>query len=235
MATKIGRTVPEPRKPPRQERSRQLVGAVIEAAIEILGRQTSPSGFSMRKLAERAGVGIGSIYDYFADRDALLNAVVDRLTDDNFKRLEASFPAELPLREALVRLFDATFDLYWGNETLTLVATEAITRFGQGKQIVAVRDRFLRFVTARIASELRGIDQEEVRVRVETMTDMAFGILISNLYRPLDGAAKAERKARAREIAQRAFLHELEQLRASCDRQPERAPTDAAQVLARTD
>ncbi len=208
------------RKAPRQARSRQLVGAVVEAAIEILSRPPSegrggdPSeGFSMRKLAERAGVGIGSVYDYFSDRDALLDAVVDRITEENFRRLEASFPEGVPLEDALVLLFDATFDLYWGNETLTRVATETITRLGRGRHIVAVRDRFLDLVVARIVRESPPLDAELVRVRVETIADMVFGLLLSDLYRPLDAAAKGARRAIARTVARRAVIGELQALR----------------------
>jgi AcrR family transcriptional regulator len=69
------RTVP--RKKPRQERSRATVDAILEATAHILVAH----GFedtTTRQVAERAGVSIGSLYQYFPSKEALITALVDR-------------------------------------------------------------------------------------------------------------------------------------------------------------
>lgn len=69
------RTVP--RKKPRQERSRATVEAILEAAAHILVAH----GFeatTTRQVAERAGVSIGSLYQYFPSKEALITALVER-------------------------------------------------------------------------------------------------------------------------------------------------------------
>ena len=56
---------------PRQSRSRATVDAILEAAAQLLEAAGEP-GFNTNAIAERAGVGIGSIYRYFPDKQEIL-------------------------------------------------------------------------------------------------------------------------------------------------------------------
>ncbi|MFN7399386.1 MAG: TetR/AcrR family transcriptional regulator [Sandaracinobacter sp.] len=56
---------------PRQSRSRATVDAILEAAAQVLENEGEP-GFNTNAVAERAGVGIGSIYRYFPDKQEIL-------------------------------------------------------------------------------------------------------------------------------------------------------------------
>src|SRR3954447_10769421 len=72
MAPKL-RTVP--RKSPRQDRSRATVDAILEAAARVLVKQ----GFertTTNRVAEAAGVSVGSLYQYFPSQEALVAALV---------------------------------------------------------------------------------------------------------------------------------------------------------------
>lgn len=63
------------RKSPIQQRSRATVATIMQAAAQVLQRR-GYTGFTTNHVAERAGVSIGSIYQYFPDKDALLTAMV---------------------------------------------------------------------------------------------------------------------------------------------------------------
>jgi AcrR family transcriptional regulator len=65
------------RRRPRQARSRATWEAIVEAAAQILERR-GPAGFNTNEVAERAGVSIGTLYQYFADKHALLAAAARR-------------------------------------------------------------------------------------------------------------------------------------------------------------
>lgn len=67
------------RKRPLQARSRETVGAIIEAAARILESQ-GLDGFTTNAVAEKAGVSIGTLYQYFPDKDALLGSLIARET-----------------------------------------------------------------------------------------------------------------------------------------------------------
>jgi AcrR family transcriptional regulator len=67
----------DPRKPPLQSRSTETVNAVLEAAARILERYGF-EGYTTNAIAERAGVSIGSLYQYFPGKDAVTVALIER-------------------------------------------------------------------------------------------------------------------------------------------------------------
>jgi len=67
----------EPRKLPAQSRSAATVNAVLEAAARILERHGF-EGYTTNAVAERAGVSIGSLYQYFPSKDAVTVALIER-------------------------------------------------------------------------------------------------------------------------------------------------------------
>ena len=66
-----------PRKSASQERSRSTVDALLEATTRILIKEGYDRA-STNRIAEVAGVSIGSLYQYFPSKEALVAAVVDR-------------------------------------------------------------------------------------------------------------------------------------------------------------
>lgn len=59
------------RRQPKQARSSDLVGAILEAAIQVLAKEGARR-FTTTRVAERAGVSVGSIYQYFPNKAAIL-------------------------------------------------------------------------------------------------------------------------------------------------------------------
>ena len=65
------------RREPQQVRSRETVERLVAAAREVLLRR-GWDGATTNHIAAAAGVGPGSFYQYFADKEAILGEVVDR-------------------------------------------------------------------------------------------------------------------------------------------------------------
>ncbi|EJL93780.1 TetR family transcriptional regulator [Pantoea sp. GM01] len=59
------------RKRPKQARSNELVSAILQAATQVL-EQEGATRFTTARVAERAGVSIGSLYQYFPNKAAIL-------------------------------------------------------------------------------------------------------------------------------------------------------------------
>ncbi len=59
------------RKSPRQARSNELVNAILQAAVQVL-EQEGAQRFTTARVAERAGVSVGSLYQYFPNKAAIL-------------------------------------------------------------------------------------------------------------------------------------------------------------------
>jgi AcrR family transcriptional regulator len=96
------------RKRPRQARSERLVATILEAAIRVLAREGAQR-FTTARVAETAGVSVGSLYQYFPNKESILfrlqtdewrqtTALIDGILDD--KTLEP-----LERLRAVVRAF----------------------------------------------------------------------------------------------------------------------------------
>ena len=59
------------RKAPRQARSNELVKAILQAAVQVL-EEEGAQRFTTARVAERAGVSVGSLYQYFPNKGAIL-------------------------------------------------------------------------------------------------------------------------------------------------------------------
>lgn len=97
-----------PRKQPRQARSTRLVADILEAAARVLVRDGARR-FTTARVAERAGISVGSLYQYFPNKEAILfrlQAEEWQQTMDQFRRIfgDAALPPLERLRAA-VRMF----------------------------------------------------------------------------------------------------------------------------------
>ncbi|MCV7224520.1 TetR/AcrR family transcriptional regulator [Mycolicibacterium komossense] len=67
----------KPRAAPRQQRSRETYERVLDVAAEIFA-ECGYTGTTTNRVAEAAGISIGTLYHYIADKDALLYALAER-------------------------------------------------------------------------------------------------------------------------------------------------------------
>src|SRR5580698_2073193 len=70
----------EPRKSPVQARSAASVDAILEATVQVL-LQVGKERLTTTRVAARAGVSVGTLYQYFPNKSALLQAVLRRHFD----------------------------------------------------------------------------------------------------------------------------------------------------------
>lgn len=102
------------RKKPSQARSTQLVADILEAAIRVLVRDGAPR-FTAARVAETAGISVGSLYQYFPNKEAILfrlQAEEWRQTMDQLERIlgDASVPPPERLKTAVEVYFRSECD-----------------------------------------------------------------------------------------------------------------------------
>lgn len=101
-----------PRKSPRQERSRATLDAIMQAATYILV-EAGWEAFTTNAIAERAGVNIGSLYQYFPNKEAILSELRERHVKETRQKLLTSLPllsTQHSLHDALVLLVRALIE-----------------------------------------------------------------------------------------------------------------------------
>lgn len=129
------------RKTPTQDRSRATVGAIVEATGQVLGAR-GPRGTTTVHVASRAGVSVGSLYQYFPDKEALIAAFFEARLRQDVELLErvvaraAGSPVDV-LRVAIeetVALYRRDRELYRSvAEMLPLMEQTVEVREGLGR------------------------------------------------------------------------------------------------------
>ena len=185
------------RKKPQQSRSRSVVNALFEAADQLLERSGDPNKVSLQGIAQRAGVGIGSLYDYFANREGLLGAFLSRVTEKNFEELEREVLGTRSLRfeEALPLIVDAVLRTYLDKPARTRAVIHAIAMVGWVKPVITERDRFAKLIAQRLHAEHPKADFEALTLTSEVLCDAVMGVIQGELWRD----PTPERSARVRE------------------------------------
>jgi AcrR family transcriptional regulator len=125
-----------PRKHAAQERSRATVDALVEATARILVREGFDKA-STNRIAEKAGVSIGSLYQYFPTKEALVAAVIDRHNADLMQIVRGALAeiAALPVKEAVRRLVAVALDAHRVDPGLHRVLAEQIPRTGRLEKV----------------------------------------------------------------------------------------------------
>jgi len=82
------KVIPRPRKRPSQARSQHMVETILDTTARILA-EIGYAGTNTNLVAARAGVSIGSIYQYFPNKDALIAAVHERHVQQMSQVIEA--------------------------------------------------------------------------------------------------------------------------------------------------
>jgi len=188
------------RKQPRQARSTELVAAILEAAVQVLAKEGA-ARFTTARVAEKAGVSVGSVYQYFPNKAAilfrlqtdewrqttdLLRAVLADVSRPPLERLRALVHAfvrsECEEAQMRVALSDAA-PLYrdapeaqevriWGSDIVMGFMREALPEVGEATQGLA--GDLIKTTLSQVGkafSETPRTD-EEIKTYADAMADM---------------------------------------------------------------
>jgi AcrR family transcriptional regulator len=128
-----------PRKSASQERSRLTVEALLEATARVLMKEGYDRA-STNKIAAVAGVSIGSLYQYFPSKEALVAAVIDRHMHEMFQVVRDALVkvATRPIEVAARELVSVMIDAHRVNPKLHGVLAEQVPRTGRLENIEAI-------------------------------------------------------------------------------------------------
>lgn len=186
----LSQTTAMPRKPPTkprktasQERSRFTVDALLQATARILVKEGYEQA-STNRIAHAAGVSIGSLYQYFPNKEAIVIAIIDRHMQEVIELLRESLArvATQPLDMAVREMVTAMVDAHRIDPKLHRVLAEQTPRMGKLDNVEAVdREVFSlvrEFLDARSA-ELRIIDLDVATfICVSTVEALTHGAVI---------------------------------------------------------
>lgn len=154
----------KPRKKASQDRSRATVDALIEATARILVREGFDKA-STNRIAEIAGVSVGSLYQYFPCKESLVVAVMERHNRELMQVVRGALTAaaDLPMEQAVRELVAAAVEAHRVDPKLHRVLAEQIPRTGRLENV----DVFNRGNYALIRTYLEAHRDEIRRVDLE--------------------------------------------------------------------
>ena len=83
--------------------------AIIKAALNLIA-ENGFQGAPTSKIAEKAGVGVGSIYRYFKDKEELIHEIFNDLAEKLNLEIHRDYDPESPIREQYIRISTNTFN-----------------------------------------------------------------------------------------------------------------------------
>lgn len=158
------RTEVSVRRLPVQRRSRQTVEAILDAVVRILKRE-GVDGVTTNRIAEVAGVSIGSVYQYFPDKRAIFGALHDRHVEEISRLIEATLVAhaESPFEDLVRALVEALVEAHAADPELhELLTTEVPNRGGARAFEARLRSTFRLALSARAPATRKERDQEKM-------------------------------------------------------------------------
>lgn len=170
----------------RQQFKTATRDAILDAAAFTFARH-SPAHVRMEDIAARAGIAVGTLYNYFQDRSALVGALLELRTRALLDCLDAAVQADAPFRERLGRFVQALADLFEANLPLLAVMLDEERSHGRDGRAVSRRYSVLQELLTRSERLLdEGVRNGSLRkgdpnVYAALMVGMVRGLALSAL------------------------------------------------------
>ncbi len=138
-----------PRKRPRQNRSKATVDTILEATARVLIAEGF-DGLTTNAVAEAAGVSIGSLYQYFPNKEALVAAMIEHHLDTKNATTisELQRVATLPFAQAVRVMIELTIENYRKQFELKRVLIEQVPRVGRMGKAAALHTGTQQMISA---------------------------------------------------------------------------------------
>jgi len=189
--TRRPRTVP--RKAPTQERAQVTVTAILDATAKLL----TTLGYdrtSTNRVAVAAGVSVGSLYQYFPSKEALVAALAERhgkemsrVTQEKLAEL-ANAPLELAARE----LVSAMVDAHLVDPKLHKVLMEQVPRVGRLDRLESYEREMCQLVRTALELRRHDIAPTNLDVAAFVLTHAVEGVIHHAVFEAHRGALDRE-------------------------------------------
>jgi len=162
------------RRQPRQRRAMETVDAVLDAVVRVL-KKRGVDGVTTNRIAEAAGVSIGSVYQYFPDKRAIFTALHDRHVDAIRRLIDDRLVAyaAAPLDEFVRALVEALIDAHATDPELYELMATTVPHGVEGARALDVRLRaaFKLALTSRAWARRGGRDLDRMLFVLPNMVE----------------------------------------------------------------
>ena len=180
------------RRPPKAERDKLRREQIVVAAQKCVVRHGFHAA-SMGAIAASAEMSVGQIYRYFANKEAIVHAIVEAIVERRLQSLMERPLRRLNAPDMARHLVTNVPEEFRDDDVLMLEATAEATRNPTVAQIVADADRrLMTHAVASFRSDHPHLDPRDVAARVEALVTLFEG----TLFRPLTGRGRSDARIR---------------------------------------
>lgn len=179
------------RRIPTQERSRRTVERIVDAAASVLG-DAGYEAASTNRIAAAAGVSPGTLYGYFADKDEIVAAVIDRVVDGFAEAVAPALrqAAGQPIESATRVVLDAVLREIEARRELVAAFIDQVPAQRYAPRVDALRVRVADITYHLVSASRPGVDPGEldraVWIAVRTVEHLTVRFALAE---PFDRAA----------------------------------------------
>ena len=168
------------RRIPRQARAAETVALVLEATAQIL-EAGGLAGFTTNAVAERAGVSIGTLYQYFADKNAILLALAKQEMQAALAEVGRALQGDIdPAPAGRVRaMVCAIINAFHGRQRARKAVMQAILAQGAVNELLAPVGAFIAAQAARVGHEPQPVFAPLTPVQVFVLSRSMLGAIRS--------------------------------------------------------
>lgn len=156
-------------KKPKQARSQSTVEAILTAVTQIMDKDGA-MGLTTNKIAEKAGVSVGSLYQYFKNKESIFEAILLRITEENLKSLEINLSTRSDnssIRQLVDLVVRAQFENVQRLGKLTSVLFQYAPQILSPNHFKKADERIVNFLLERI-------EQDQIKVRPQNRAEAFF-------------------------------------------------------------
>ena len=162
-----------PRKQAVQARAVSTVDAILKATARILVKDGYDHA-STNKIAAAAGVSIGSLYQYFPSKEALVAALAERHIQEMLAMVRRELPRllALPLEEGVERAVRLMVEAHAIDPRLHKVLVEQVPRVGKLQKVEGVEREMVELTRAYLESRRAELDVEDLELSAYIVVGM---------------------------------------------------------------
>jgi len=172
----------QPRKSARQSRSKETVKAILQAAAEVLLNE-GVSGFNTNNIALRAGVSIGSLYQYFPNKDSISSKLFENFFHDqmnivtsNIKEVKSWDALESCIRHIVKEIYEYRMSDKMLNRQLALEISNGLFNQIMLQKKLELSRQVLNILTENINLVENDQNFSDINLLIDSVDSMIFNL-----------------------------------------------------------
>jgi AcrR family transcriptional regulator len=168
-----------PRKAPTQQRSRATVDAIVDATARVLVSD-GYDALSTNRVAQEAGVSVGSLYQYFPGKEALVAAVMEQYASrmqENIASRMANAPPAATAEDVATEMIRAMLAAQQAEPRLHRALVEQVPRIGALRRLHELFTNYERLVEAWLLENIERIEVKDAKMAAFVLVAAVEGLV----------------------------------------------------------